>query len=108
MGKIKFLNSRRYERSDGFTVFLDDDKDLNFIKLSAHPVQVITAVALKVAENVSNTYKETYGRHYCAGLPKIINFNMLDNLTEDEIKDMKKKHEKEVKILESIELIDGI
>ncbi len=50
----------QYTRPDEFTVFLDDDKELDFIRTHCEPRIVIKAVALRRAQQIAQNYARKY------------------------------------------------
>lgn len=50
----------QYTRDDGFTVFLDNDKDLDYIRLHCEPATVIKAVAIRRCQQIARNYARKY------------------------------------------------
>jgi len=46
----------QYVREDNFTVFLDNDKELDFIRTHCEPKIIIQAVALRRAQQIAQNY----------------------------------------------------
>lgn len=50
----------QFVRDDDFTVFLDDDKELDYIRLHCDAKTVIKAVALRRAQQIAQNYARKY------------------------------------------------
>jgi len=50
----------QYVRDDGFTVFLDNDPELDNIRLHADPLTIIKAVAIRRCQQIANNYARKY------------------------------------------------
>ena len=58
--KIKTGKVYQLTRPDGFTVFLDGDKELDNIRLTAPPAVVIMAVTIRRAQQIGRNYARKY------------------------------------------------
>lgn len=50
----------QYKRKDDFTVFLDNDNELDHIRLHCDPKTIIKAVALRRAQQIAQNYARKY------------------------------------------------
>ena len=58
--KNKVRNSYMAKRNDGFTIFLDGDKELDRIRKTGTREEVIQAVAMKRAQQIARNYARKY------------------------------------------------
>jgi len=93
--------ARKVRRPDGLVVFLDDDEELNQIRLHGTPEEVIRAVAIRRAKDVAKSYIRKYAPHLViknrqalpgANKPVFYSFTYQDRTARRLIKKMKYKN----------------